>query len=106
MHAMTCICSSQQDEPIESEEVPSSFEEEESASGEATSPDSPRGRGRQPKGPMPSALKRGPALKTSSMRRKPQLDRITENSGPQPSMKEEDLLQVSCAWSTVHGQHA
>ncbi len=61
------------------------------------SPDSPRGRGRQPKGPMPSALRRGPALKTSSMRRKPQLDRITENSGHQSSMKEEDLLQVSYA---------
>jgi hypothetical protein len=31
------------------------------------------------------------------MRRKPQLDRITENSGHQSSMKEEDLLQVSYA---------
>ncbi|DBB03781.1 hypothetical protein WJX82_003590 [Trebouxia sp. C0006] len=82
------------DEPTESEEVPSNFEQEgESTSSEAMSPDSPRGRGRQPKGPIPSALRRGPALKTSSMRRKPQLDRITENNGHQSSMKEEDLLQ-------------
>ena len=41
-----------------------------------------------------TAPRRGPALKTSSLRRKPQLDRIAESSSKQPSLKEDDLLQV------------
>jgi len=80
MHAKTCIILSHQDEPTESEEVPSTLEEEESLASDAMSSDSPRGRSRQPKGPVPLALRRGPALKSSSMRHKPQLDCIAGNN--------------------------
>ena len=99
MLAMSCISLSQQDEPIQSEEAPSSLANKESVSSQVTSPDSPSVCGRQPKGPVPSVLERGPALKSSSTRRKPQLDCIAGNSGHYLSVKEENLTQISCAWS-------
>jgi len=99
MLAMSCISLSQQDEPIQSEEAPSSLENKESLSSQVMSPDSPNVCGRQPKGPVPSVLERGPALKSLSKRRKPQLDCIAGNSGHYLSMKEENLTQISSAWS-------
>ena len=90
-----------QEGPLEeSDEVStaaSTTEEEEPA--ESSSPDSPRLRPRRlSQNPGAAAPKRPSALKGSSMRRKPQLDRINESSGGsnQSSTKEEDMLQV-CA---------
>ena len=73
--------------------------DKESVSSQVISPDSPSVCGRQPKGPVSSVLERGPALKSSSTRRKPQLDCIAGNSGHYLSMKEENLTQISSAWS-------
>jgi len=91
-----------QGEPTESDEgsaFASNFEEEDST--EVTSPDSPPVQGRRP---LATAPRRGSALKSPSMRRKPQLDRIAESSGHQSSMKEEDLLQVSLAVCVVQNR--
>ena len=73
----------------------STTEEEEQSAGEV-SPEHPRTRGWRPRDPQEGAPRRRPALKGGSMRRMPQMDRIAESSGSQPSVKEEDMLQV-CA---------
>ena len=90
-------CHDVQDAPTESDDTLTAAstndteEEEQSAEEAPREPSSTRGW--RPKGPGPPPIKR-PALKGSALRRKPQLDRIAESSGSQPTVQEEDLLQV------------
>ena len=84
------------EESDEASAAASTTEEEELTEG--TSPDSPPPRPRRlSQNPGAAAPKRPSALKGSTTRRKPQLDRINESSGGsnQASTKEEDMLQVS-----------
>lgn len=86
-----------QGDPMESCDAPaeaSTCDEEEEQSAEETSPEPPSPRAWRPRGPQEAPPRRRPALKGASMRPMPQMDRIAESSGSQPSVKEEDLLQV------------
>ena len=86
-----------QDEPVESYDAPteaSSCDEEEEQSAEEKSPEPPSTQGWRPRGAQEGAPRRRPALKGGTMRHTPQMDRIAESSGSQPSVREEDLLQV------------
>lgn len=86
-----------QENPLESYDAPaeaSSNDEEEDQSAEEMASNAPGTRGWKPRGPQDSPPRRRPALKGGTLRRPPQMDRIAESSGSQPSVKEEDMLQV------------
>ena len=76
----------------------STCDEEEEQSAEEMSPESPGTGGWRPRGAQEGPLRRRPALKGGTMRRMPQMDRIAESSGSQPSVQEQDLLQVCNPW--------
>ena len=81
---------------MESDDAPAEAStcDEEEQSAEEMSPEPPSTRGWRPRGPQEAPPRHRPALKGGNMRQMPQMDRIAESSGSQPSVKEEDLLQV------------